>query len=93
MERVVRLFTSEIGTVRWETSIVATEGLEFRVWGPQLWSTSVMFPDAKALMRHQSQYEDFLLDSGFELLPVEERRTVADRRTCSRDGRDRRRLL
>ena len=90
LESVVRMFTSGLGTVRWETSL-AGDHLEFKVSGPLSWSTSSIFPDAVSLMRHQSEYERFLLDSGYELSHVEERRRQPDRRRNPRDDRDRRR--
>lgn len=85
------MFTSGLGTVRWETSIAGDKGLEFKVTGPLAWSTSAFFPDAISLMRHQSEYERFLLDSGYQVSLVEERRTRRDRRKCPRPDPDRRR--
>ena len=90
LDSVVRMFTSGLGTVRWETSL-AGDHLEFKVSGPLSWSTSSIFADAVSLMRHQSEYERFLLDSGYELSLVEERRRTPERRKCPRDERDRRR--
>jgi hypothetical protein len=90
MESVVRMFTSGLGTVRWETSL-AGDQLEFKVSGPLSWSTSSIFPDAVSLMRHQSEYERFLLDSGYELSVTDERRRQPDRRRYPRRDRDRRR--
>src|SRR5262245_24409072 len=90
MDPVIRLFTSHLGTVRWETSIFGDQGLEFKVSGPLAWSTSSVFPDAMALMRHQSEYERFLLDNGYKLSVVDERRK-RDRRKHPREGVDRRR--
>jgi len=89
---VVRLFTSHLGTVRWETSVAGDQGLEFKVSGPLQWSTSSVFPDAMSLMRHQSEYERFLLDNGYKVSHVEERRRRPDRRLRQRgDDSDRRR--
>jgi hypothetical protein len=88
---VVRLFTSHLGTVRWETSVAGEHGLEFKVSGPLAWSTSSIFPDAMSLMRHQSEYERFLLDNGYKVSHVEERRRRPDRRRHPRDDSDRRR--
>ena len=85
------MFTSGLGTVRWETSIAGDRGLEFKVSGPLAWSTASFFPDAITLMRHQSEYERFLLDSGYEVSLVEERRTHCDRRRGPRPDPDRRR--
>jgi len=91
MDPVVRLFTSHLGSVRWETSIVGEQVLEFRVCGPLAWSTSSVFPDAMALMRHQSEYERFLLDNGYKISRVDERRKRPDRRKTARSSFDRRR--
>lgn len=91
METVVRLFTSHLGSVRWETSVAGDEGLEFKVTGPLAWATSSVFPDAMSLMRHQSEYERFLLDNGYKLSLVDERRKRLDRRQQQRESPDRRR--
>ena len=91
MGPVVRLFTSHLGTVRWETNIVGDQGLEFKVTGPLAWATSSFFPDAMTLMRHQSEYERFLLDNGYKLSLVDERRKRLDRRQHPRESHDRRR--
>ena len=91
MEPVIRLFTSHVGTVRWETSVAGEQGLEFKVCGPLAWTTSSIFPDAMTLMRHQSEYERFLLDNGYRLSITDERRKRADRRRQPRPDRDRRR--
>jgi len=91
MDCVIRLFTSHLGSVRWETSIAGDQGLEFRVCGPLVWSTSSIFPDAMSLMRHQSEYERFLLDNGYKISMTDERRHRLDRRKAPRAGYDRRR--
>jgi hypothetical protein len=91
MDPVVRLFTSHLGSVRWETSIVGEQSLEFRVCGPLAWSTSSVFSDAMTLMRHQSEYERFLLDNGYKISMVDERRKRPDRRKSVRSSFDRRR--
>jgi hypothetical protein len=91
VEPVIRLFTSHLGTVRWETSVAGEQGLEFKVCGPLAWTTSSIFPDAMTLMRHQSEYERFLLDNGYRLSITDERRKRADRRRQPRPDRDRRR--
>jgi hypothetical protein len=91
VEPVIRLFTSHLGTVRWETSVAGAQGLEFKVCGPLAWTTSSIFPDAMTLMRHQSEYERFLLDNGYRLSIVDERRKRPDRRREPRPDRERRR--
>ena len=90
MGPVVRLFTSHLGTVRWETSVAGEHGLEFKVSGPLAWSTSSFFTDAMSLMRYQSEYERFLLDNGYKVTNIEERRRT-DRRQAPRGESDRRR--
>lgn len=91
MGSVVRLFTSHLGTVRWETNVAGEQGLEFKVCGPLAWSTASFFPDAMSLMRHQSEYERFLLDNGYKVSQIDERRRRPDRRRYPRGESDRRR--
>jgi hypothetical protein len=92
MERpVIRMFTSDLGTVRWETTISGTDGLEFRVCGPEKWGVSSLFPDPMALVQYQSEYERYLIDSGFSVSLVNERRTSPDRRRKPRATGERRR--
>lgn len=90
MEPVIRMFTSEKGTVRWVTTIAGTQGLEFSVSGPETWRNSSHFTDPMALLRFQTEYERFLRDSGYEVSLVNDRRWH-DRRACSRPGSERRR--
>jgi len=91
MEPAIRMFTSDLGTVRWETRIAGVEGLEFRVSGPDAWSASSLFPDPMALLRYQSEYERFLRASGYSVSLVNDRRVRAARRQRPRPGQDRRR--
>jgi len=90
MEPVIRLFTSDVGTVRWSTTIAGTEGLEFSVSGPDSWRNSSLFRDPIALVRFQAEYERFLKASGYSVSPVNDRRRRSERRAFPRDD-DRRR--
>jgi len=87
---VVRMFTSDNGTVRW-TTMAGAKGLEFSVCGPDGWRNSSYFTDPHALVRFQAEYERFLRDSGYLVSLVSERRWRPDRRAVSRPGSDRRR--
>jgi hypothetical protein len=91
MEPVVRMFTSDAGTVRWETSIAGAFGLEFKVSGPDNWCNSSYFADPMALVRFQAEYERFLRASGFEVSLVNDRRWRSERRHVARPADDRRR--
>ena len=91
MEPVVRMFTSDAGTVRWVTTMTGAEGLEFSVSGPEAWRNSSFFTDPMALLRFQTEYERFLRDNGYEVSLVNDRRWRGDRRALSRPSADRRR--
>jgi hypothetical protein len=92
MEPVIRMFTSDAGTVRWVTTTVGSNGLEFSVAGPDNWRNSSHFMDPMALVRFQQEYERFLRDNGFALSLVTERRWRGERRATPRPGgTDRRR--
>ena len=89
---VVRMFSSESDTVRWETRIADGRGLELRVFGPGNVRREQAFPDALSLVQYQVQYEQQLLLNGYSVLPQSERRCGYDRRQRSRTTEDRRRL-
>jgi hypothetical protein len=91
MEPVIRMFTSDGGTVRWVTTMAGAEGLEFSVSGPDAWRNSSLFTDPIALLRFQTEYERFLRASGYEVSLVNDRRWRGDRRGSARPGADRRR--
>jgi hypothetical protein len=91
MEPVIRMFTSDSGTVRWVTSISGAEGLEFAVSGPDSWRNSSFFKDPLALVRFQTEYEQFLKSNGYSVSLVNDRRWRGERRLFAR-GDDRRRL-
>ena len=88
MDPVVRMFTSDSGTVRWVTTMAGAKGLEFSVSGPDTWRNSSHFTDPMALVRFQAEYERFLRDNGFSLSLVTDRRW----RAVPRPDGDRRRI-
>jgi hypothetical protein len=90
MEPVIRMFTSNAGTVRWVTTIAGAEGLEFSVSGPDAWRNSSLFKDPMALVRFQAQYEHFLRENGYSVSLVNDRRWRDERRERPRESADRR---
>jgi hypothetical protein len=88
---VVRMFTSELDTVRWETRIADGRGLELRVFGPGNVRRLQAFPDAMSLVQYQVHYEQQLLSNGYTVLPHSERRSGYERRQQGRTTEDRRR--
>jgi hypothetical protein len=91
MEPVVRMFTSDAGTVRWITTMAGTEGLEFSVSGPDSWRNSSLFRDPMALVRFQAEYERFLRANGYSVSLVNDRRWRGERRAVPRPSEERRR--
>jgi hypothetical protein len=91
MEPVIRMFTSEMGTVRWITTIAGAEGLEFSVAGPDNWRNSSFFKDPMALVRFQAEYEEFLRSNGYSVSLVNDRRWRGERRAFPRPDAERRR--
>jgi hypothetical protein len=90
MEPVIRMFTSESGTVRWVTTMADAERLEFTVAGPDNWRNSSFFTDAMALVQFQAEYERFLCSNGYSVSLVNDRRWRGERREFPRPGEDRR---
>jgi hypothetical protein len=88
---VVRMFTCEPDTIRWETRITDGRGLELRVFGPGTLRREHSFPNALSLVEYQVQFERQLLSNGYELMPLSERRAGFDRRRRPRSTEDRRR--
>ena len=91
MEPVIRMFTSDAGTVRWITTMSGADGLEFSVSGPEDWRNSSFFTDPMALLRFQTEYERFLRANGYEVSLVADRRWRGERRGFPRPGAERRR--
>ena len=88
---VVRMFTCEQDTVRWETRIAEPHGLELKVFGPGALRREYSFTDALSLVEYQVQYEQELLSNGYSLLPHSDRRAGYDRRRSPRNTEERRR--
>jgi hypothetical protein len=91
MEPVIRMFTSDSGTVRWVTTVAGAEGLEFSVSGPDHWRNSSLFTDPLALVRYQAEYERFLRANGYSVSLVNDRRWRGERRSLPRSEAERRR--
>ena len=87
---VVRMFTQELVTVRWETRIVEGRGLELKVFGPGTLRREYSFQNALSLVEYQVQFEGQLLSNGYGVLPQSERRSGYDRRRQPRSVEDRR---
>jgi len=88
---VVRMFSSDPDTVRWETRIADGRGLELRVFGPGDVRQAQAFPDAMSLVQYQVQYEQQLLTNGYTVMQLNERRSGYERRQQRRTTEDRRR--
>jgi hypothetical protein len=88
---VIRMFTCENDTVRWETRIADGRGLELKVLGPGALRRDYAFADAMSLVEYQVQYERQLLLNGYNVLPHSDRRGGYDRRRRPRNTEDRRR--
>ena len=88
---VVRMFSCEADTVRWETRIADGRGLELKVFGPGTIRREQAFPDALSLVEYQVQFERQLLSNGYTVLSHSERRAGYDRRRRPRTSDDRRR--
>jgi len=88
---VIRMFTCENDTVRWETRIIDGKGLELKVFGPGALRRDYSFGDAMSLVEYQVQYERQLLLNGYSVLPHSDRRGGYDRRRRPRTSEDRRR--
>ncbi len=87
---VVRMFTHELITVRWETRIADRRGLELKVYGPGALRRSYSFQDALSLVEYQVQFEKQLISNGYDVLTHSERRSGYDRRRQPRIAEDRR---
>ena len=87
---VVRMFTQDLVTVRWETRIAEGRGLDLKVFGPGALRRSYSFQDALSLVEYQVQFERQLLSNGYGVLTQSERRSGYDRRRHLRSAEDRR---
>ncbi len=90
VQRTALLYTKDEQAVRLEVH-EGPGALRLLVFGPGSEHRAFDFPDRKALTEYQGTYERGLLDSGFQLQAIAERRAGADRRTKPRDSTDRRR--
>jgi hypothetical protein len=90
VQRTALLYTKDEQAVRLE--VLESPGvLRLIVFGPGTEHRAFDFPDGKSLTEYQVTYERGLLDNGFHLQAIAERRAGADRRTRPRDSTDRRR--
>lgn len=87
----VRMFVGEFGTVRWETSVKGERGLQLDVKGPRDAAAEHDFPDPLALVEYQSTAERRLLNTGYAVTAVTERRSGKERRGKNRSSQERRR--
>jgi hypothetical protein len=87
---VIRMFTQQLDTVRWETRIADKRGLELKIFGPGALRRSFSFQDALSMVEYQVQFERQLLSSGYGLMALSERRIGYDRRRQPRTAEDRR---
>jgi hypothetical protein len=87
----VRMFVGEFGTVLWETTINGSTALELTVKGPQDAELRHAFADPLGLVVFQSDAERRLLNTGYDVAPVTERRRGGERRTKARSSKERRR--
>jgi hypothetical protein len=87
---VVRMFTHELNTVRWETRLAEGRGLDLRVFGPGALRRAYAFPDALSLVAYQVEYERQLVTNGYRISAQAERRHGHDRRRSPRATTDRR---
>ena len=90
VQRTALLYTKDEQAVRLE--VLESPGvLRLIVFGPGTEHRAFDFPDGKSLTEYQVTYERGLLDNGFHLQAIAERRAGANRRTRPRDSTDRRR--
>jgi hypothetical protein len=90
VQRTALLYTKDEQAVRLE--VEESPGvLRLIVFGPGNEHRAFDFPDGKALTEYQVAYERLLLDNGFQLQAIAERRAGADRRASPRGSTDRRR--
>ena len=90
VQRTALLYTKDQHAVRLE--VLESAGvLRLIVFGPGTAYHAFDFPNGKSLTEYQTTYERELLESGFQLQAIAERRRSADRRARPRDDKDRRR--
>ena len=90
VQRTALLYTKDEQAVRLE--VLESPGVQrLIVFGPGNEHRAFDFPDGKSLTEYQVTYERGLLDNGFHLQAIAERRAGADRRARPRDSTGRRR--
>ena len=90
VQRTALLYTKDEQAVRLE--VHESPGvLRLIVFGPGNEHRALDFPDGTSLTEYQGTYERGLLDDGFQLQAIAERRAGAERRARRRDSTDRRR--
>ena len=89
MERTASLFTRNDDSVRLEVRTSA-DGVQLVIEGPGEASTHFDFPPGTAVDSFRREFEQKLLDVGYRLQAVVERRVSANR---GRQERERRRVL
>lgn len=90
VQRTALLYTNNDQAVRLEV-YKSPATLRLLVFGPGREHRAFDFPDGKSLTEYLVKYERGLLDEGFHLQAVAERRGGGDRRTSPRNSNDRRR--
>jgi hypothetical protein len=90
MVRTALLFTRGHESVHLEVQD-GRFGPQLLIRGPGSASRLCDFQDLGSLLEYQSSYEKELLDDGYRLCAIAERRSGEERRTKSRTKRDRRR--
>jgi hypothetical protein len=90
VQRTALLYTKDEQAVRLEVH-ESPDMLRLVVFGPGNEHRAFDFPDGKSLTEYQVTFERGLLDDGFQLQAIAERRAGADRCVRPRDSTDRRR--
>jgi hypothetical protein len=90
VQRTALLYTKDEQAVRLE--VYQTPGvMRLIVFGPGNAHRAFDFPDGRSLTEYQVTFERGLLEDGFQLQAIAERRGGMERRARSRDSTDRRR--
>jgi hypothetical protein len=90
VERTALLYTKDEQAVRLEVQH-GPGVMQLIVFGPGNAHRAFDFPDGRALTEYQMTFERGLLDSGFQLQAIAERRGGTERRARPRDNANRRR--
>ena len=90
VQRTALLYTKDDQAVRLEVH-QSSGVLRLIVFGPGNAHRAFDFPDGRSLTEYQVTFERGLVDNGFQLQAIAERRGGTERRARSRDNTDRRR--